>query len=151
MRVLERVRHGDGDVHRVHHRKLTLPVEPVPETLSLHVRHDVEEKRVGLARIEEGEEVGVAKPRRHPDLGQEAFRPDDRGQLRLQDLQRHVALMLQVPGQVDGGHAALSEFTLDAIAARKGGLQASGVGVGHGATAPVCICRTTAGQLRIQT
>ena len=37
----------------------------------------------------------------------------------------------EVVGQVDRGHAALAEFTLDGVAALKGGIQ-TGDGIGHG-------------------
>jgi hypothetical protein len=59
------------------------------------------------------------------------LRPDDCGQLRLQDLERDLALVLEVVGQVDGGHAAFAELTLDGVSAFEGGVQA-GDGIGHG-------------------
>ena len=38
-------------------------------------------------------------------------------QLGLQDLERDLTLVLQVIGQVDGGHAALTQFSFDGVAA----------------------------------
>ena len=58
------------------------------------------------------------------DLLDETIGAEDRGQLRLQDLERDVAVVLLVARQVDGGHAAFAELTLDRVAAREGGVQA---------------------------
>ncbi len=54
--------------------------------------------------------------RRRLDLGQEALGTDDGGQLGLQDLERDLALVLEVVGQVDGGHPALAELVPDDVA-----------------------------------
>ena len=51
------------------------------------------------------------------DLGQEPLGTDDRREFRLQDLQRDLALVLDVVRQVDRRHAALTQLTLDAVAA----------------------------------
>ena len=63
-------------------------------------------------------------------VGALGFGPDDRSQLRLQHLERDLALVLQVVGQVDRGHPALAELALDAIAALEGRVQA-GDGIAH--------------------
>lgn len=64
----------------------------------------------------------------------EALGSHDRRQLRLQDLQGDLALVLEVIGQVDRGHPALAEFALDVIAAFEGFVQAFD-GVRHQASA----------------
>ena len=65
------------------------------------------------------------------DLGQEALGTDDCRQLRLEDLEGHLAFVLDVLGQVDRGHAALTELTLDHVAAVEGCVE-TGDGIGHG-------------------
>ncbi len=40
------------------------------------------------------------------DLGEEAFGPDDSGELRPEHLERDLAIVLEVLGEVHGGHAA---------------------------------------------
>ena len=65
------------------------------------------------------------------DLGDEAIAPDNGRQLGFQSFQRDLPLVLHIVGQVDRGHAALAEFSLDRVAALKGGVQA-GDGIGHG-------------------
>ncbi len=44
-----------------------------------------------------------------------------RGELRPQHLERHLAAMPDVLRQVDGGHPAVTEFPLDAVAVGEGG------------------------------
>ena len=59
------------------------------------------------------------------DLAQEPLGADDGGQLGPQHLERHLAVVLQVLGQVHRGHAARAELPLDAVAVgerrRRGG------------------------------
>jgi hypothetical protein len=68
--------------------------------------------------------------RRRLDLGQEALGSDDGRQLGLEHLERDLTLVLHVVGQEHRGHAALTEFTLDAVAALEGRVQ-TGDGVRH--------------------
>ena len=67
------------------------------------------------------------------DLGQEALGPNYGSQLGLQHLEGDLALVLEVIGQIDRRHAALTEFTLDGVAAFEGCVQTSD-GIGHGHT-----------------
>ncbi len=50
------------------------------------------------------------------DLGQESLGAEHRGQLRPQHLDRDLAVVLQVLGEIDRGHAALAQLPLDAVA-----------------------------------
>ena len=117
VRVLERTGDLRGKSHRVVHGKLVLTVDPIPERLSLHERHHVEEEAVRLARIEQRQDVRMLEVGCRLDLGQESLGPDHRGQLGLEDLQRDLSLVFEVVGQVDRRHAALTELTLDGVAA----------------------------------
>ena len=54
------------------------------------------------------------------DLAQEPLGADDRGQLGPQHLDRDLAVVLEVLGEVDGGHAALAELALEAVAVGTG-------------------------------
>jgi hypothetical protein len=74
--------------------------------------------------------VGVLEVGRRLDLGQEPLGSDDRRELGLQDLDRDLALMPEIVGQVDRGHASGAELTLDAVPALEGGVQ-TGDGIGH--------------------
>ena len=63
------------------------------------------------------------------DLLEESLGPDDCRQFRMDDLDCDLAAMAEVFGEVDGGHAALSELALDAVAVGEGGGEGSeGVG-----------------------
>jgi len=57
------------------------------------------------------------------DLDEETLGPNDFRQLRFEDLEGHAAVVLDVLGQVDRGHAALAEFTCDGVATRQSGVQ----------------------------
>ena len=59
----------------------------------------------------------VLEVRRRLDLSEEAFGSDYCREFRLQHLQRDLTLVLDIVGQVDGRHAALTEFGLDVVAA----------------------------------
>ena len=61
---------------------------------------------------------------------EEPLGADDGGQFRPQHLDRHAAVVLDVLGQVDGGHAALAELALEAVAVGEGFGQA-GEGTRH--------------------
>jgi hypothetical protein len=61
--------------------------------------------------------------RREADLPLEPLRAERLGQLRMQHLERDRAIMAQVLGEIDRGHASAPELTLDGVAARKGGLE----------------------------
>jgi hypothetical protein len=91
----------------------------------------VVEEAVGLTRVEEREDVRVLQIRRGLDLGHEALASDDRRQLGLQNLERHLSVVLQVLGHVDRGHPALADRLYDAVAVFQGLLQAV-ERIGHG-------------------
>ena len=56
-------------------------------------------------------------------LNQETLGTDHCCQLRLQNLQGHVAVMAKVLGKIDRSHPTLADLTLDAIAAFEGRVQ----------------------------
>ena len=118
--VLQRVRHLRGDSHRVVHRQLMLPRQPIPQALPFHVWHDVVDQPVRLAGVEQREDVWVLQIRRGLDLGQEPLGAEDGAQLRPQHLERDLPVVPQVVGEVDGGHAALPQLPLEAVAVGEG-------------------------------
>jgi len=140
VRDRQRRRHRRRDPHRLVHRKLLLPVDSVPKRLPLDVGHGEEEEAVGIARVEERQDVRVLQVRRRLDLGQEALGTDDGGELGLEHLQRDAAVVLLVARQVDRRHAALAELTLDAVAALEGRVQA-GDWVGQEACSLITVSR----------
>ncbi len=71
----------------------------------------------------------MLKIRRCLDFTQEALGADDRRQLGPQHLDGDLAVVLDVLGQVHGGHAALAELALEAVAVGQGLGQAGKRGV----------------------
>ena len=63
------------------------------------------------------------------DFREEPLAADHGGELGAQHLERDLAVVLEVLGQVDGGHAARAELALDAVAVGEGGDQSVGGGV----------------------
>ena len=57
------------------------------------------------------------------DLAQEPVGAEGGRQLGPQDLERDLAVVLEVAGEVDGGHPALPELALDGVAVGEGVLQ----------------------------
>ena len=99
MGVVECVGDGGGDAHRFLDAELRFAVEPVPQRLAVDERHDIIKERVGFARIEQRQDVGVLKIGRGRDLLQEAVSPEHRREFGSQYLDRHFALVLQVFGK----------------------------------------------------
>jgi hypothetical protein len=85
----------------------------------------------GLPGVEEGEDVRVLEGGSGLDLREEALGAHHGRQLGLQDLDRHLAIVAYIVGQIDGGHPALAQLALDAVAVGQGGREAGG-NVGHG-------------------
>ncbi len=50
------------------------------------------------------------------DLGEEPVAADDGTQFGVEDLDGDLAGVLQVLGEIDGGHAALAQLALEAVA-----------------------------------
>ena len=59
VRVVQRVGHLGGDPHRLVDAELRLAVQLVADRLALDVGHDVVEEAVGLARVEQRQDVRV--------------------------------------------------------------------------------------------
>jgi hypothetical protein len=75
--------------------------------------------------------VRVLQLRREADLGEEALAADHGTELGMQHLDGDLALVLEVLGEVDGGHPALAELALEPVAVGEAGAQAFGDGRRH--------------------
>ena len=125
--VVERARHLPRDRERLLEAELVLAVELVAERLAAHERQHVVEEAAGLARVDQGEDVRVVEPRGDLDLGQEPLGAEHRAELGAEHLEGDLAIVLEVGGEVDGGHAAGAELALDPVALLKGGGEATDV------------------------
>ena len=101
----------DCEVDREH----VLPIEAIAERLPDDERHDVVEKALRVARIEQAEDVGVLQLGGEFDLAVEALRPKGRCQLGVEHLDRHFSLVLDVGREVDRSHASTPQLTLDLV------------------------------------
>ena len=118
--VVERVGHLGGDLERLIDTELGLAVQLAAERLALDVGHDVVEEAVGGAGVEEGQDVGMLQCRGGRDFLNEPLGAEHGGELRLQHLERDLALVPEVLGQVDRGHSPLTQLALDSVAVGEG-------------------------------
>ena len=96
--------------------ELPLPPQPVPERLALDERHGEPELARGLARVVDGQDVGMLEAGGELDLALEPVGPERGGQLRQEDLQGHRPVVLEVLGQEHRGHAPAPELPLERVA-----------------------------------
>ena len=111
------------------------PAQPIPQRFSFHERHDVVGATVIAGplfdiRVEQGQDVRVLQPGGDLDLPEEPVAADGGGELRPQHLYRDFAVVLEVLGQIDRGHAPAAELALQRVAGGQCRLQAFKV-VGH--------------------
>ena len=118
--VAEGVGHFARDLHGVLDRQLLLALQPGAEGLARHQRHHVVEEAVGLAAVEERENVGVLEPGGGPDFREESLAPEGGAQVGMEDLDGDVAVVLEVVGEIDGRHPALAQLALDPVASLEG-------------------------------
>jgi hypothetical protein len=76
VRITQRARHLACNVQGRFHFQPLLAVDPLPQRLSLHKRHDVVQQAVGLTGVVYGQYMGVRQLRRDPDLSQEPLGSD---------------------------------------------------------------------------
>ena len=119
--VAERGGDRPGDPERDVHRELAFANEPVAEGLAAGVGHDeVQEPRAAgplgldLAGIVQRKDLRVGEPRRDADLAEEPLGLVARH--RAEHLDGHLAAVLQVLGQIDGGRTSPPDLVLEPVA-----------------------------------
>jgi hypothetical protein len=80
--------------------------------------HRVPEVSGGFAGVQHRDDVGMLKLRRQPDLPKEPFRPELAGKLWVRHLERDMAIVLEVAGEVHGRHTATSQLTFKPVPTR---------------------------------
>ena len=121
--VAERVGDLAGDLHRIAHRELAFAVQPLGERLALDIRHDVVEEPAGLAGVVHRQDVRVVELGGDLDLAQEAVGPRAWRRARGGAPSARPAVVLEVLGQKDRGHAAAAELALDRVTGEQCGRQ----------------------------
>jgi hypothetical protein len=71
-----------------------------------------------LARIQKTKNVGMLEASSGSDLPEEALRPKGGGEFLMEQLEGYWAVMLEVLGEIDGGHATPAKLALKSVAAR---------------------------------
>ena len=120
VRVVERVGHLAHDSHRLLDRQGAVGLHSLPQREPLHHRHHVEQEAVGFSRVVQGKDVRVRQSRREPDLTHEALASEGFGEVGLEHLDGHRAVVLEVVREVHGGHASHAELALDAVPVGQG-------------------------------
>src|SRR6185312_7169382 len=78
---------------------------------------------VSRARVEQREDVWMLQACGGGDLLHKPLGPEDRRELGLQHLDRHVALVLEILGEEHRGHPAGPKLAFDAVAAGESGVE----------------------------
>ena len=116
VRVAQRVGDFAGDLQRSVNGKLLFPVETIAQRFAFDERHDIEEVAVGLAGVVQWQDVRMTQIRRDPDLGEKPLGAQHRTEFRFEHLDRHLAVVLEIVGEVHRRHPAGAELALDTIA-----------------------------------
>ena len=119
--VVEGAGEEGGEAHGFIHRQLSLACQACAQGLA--ARHTASRSTatpVVSSGVEQRQQVGVLKVGGDLDLGEEALGADDGPEFGLEDLDGDEAIVLEVVREVDGGHAALPELALNAVAVGQG-------------------------------
>ena len=135
MGVAQRVGDFAGESDRIRHIELPLAAHPIAQRFALNERHDIIEKACTAflsngPTIKEWKDVRVAQVRRRCDLLEKALWTERSGNLRPEHLDRHHAIVLEIPSEIDRRHPALTELALDSVAVSESGSEPLG-GRGH--------------------
>ena len=82
------------------------------------------------------------------DLAQEALGADGCGDLGVEHLDGHLAVVLEVVGEEHGGHAAATDLALDSVAIRQSVLQMLQQLIQGAASGPLCDLNLTLAGMR---
>ena len=106
------------------------PVELVAQRFAVDERHHVVQERIGLARIEQRENVRVLEIGRGLDFLDEPLGAKDGGKFGTENFHRDRAVVFQIVGEVDVRHATFAQVAFDLVAVGEGGGEPGGV-LGH--------------------
>jgi len=75
------------------------------------------------AAIEQGQQIRMLQVRRDLDLAQEPLRAEDGAELRVEHLDRDVAIVFEIAREINGRHAAAAELAIDDVQPGERGVQ----------------------------
>ena len=111
------------DAQRVVDGQLLLAVQPVAQRSTRHERGDVIQGAARLARVYQRNDVRMRQPRGDADLAQEPLLADRGAEFLLQNLDRDLAPVLPLLGEMHGGHATVAEQSLYRVTVSEGCLE----------------------------
>ncbi len=118
--VLERACRLARDLQGIFDRQLVLAPQPVAERLALDKRHGEPQPSRRLTGIQDREDMRMLEPRGELDLALKALRAQTGGEVRMEHLEGHGALVLDVLGEVDRRHAPAPELAFEQVAVAEG-------------------------------
>ncbi len=113
--VVERVCDFTNDLQGFFDRKLRLGLQTVAKRKALDVGHHIVEAAIGLARVEERQDVRMRKLRSELNLAQKALGADRLCDVWTKHLESHLPVVPGVVGQIHCRHSALTELALDGV------------------------------------
>ena len=121
MRVIERTCDFAGDAYRVGDGQLPFTLQSRAQRFAGDQRHHVVQQAVGLAAVEQREDVRMLQARCGADLAQESFATKCHAEVGVQHLDGDITIVFEIVREVHGGHPAGAEFADHAIAVGDGG------------------------------
>jgi hypothetical protein len=117
--LVVRVAEGVGDLssksQRILNRQLAFFDQPLAKRFTIDVGHGVPQLAGGFARVVDGEYVRMLQAGGESDLSLKPLRSQSSSQFQMKHLESDRSIVSQILGQVDRGHAAAPERTLDAV------------------------------------
>ena len=114
--VVERPGHLFVDGQCLLQPQLLFAAQLGAQRLTAHQRQGVVEEPVRGPGVDERQNVRVVEVGGDLDLGQEPLGAEYGAEVGAEDLERHLAVMLQVPREVYRGHSASAELAVDPVA-----------------------------------
>ncbi len=126
----QRARYVDADADSFLCGEPLILEQSMVQSLAVDERHDIEQQISRFARVIDGHDVWVREARRHLDLSEKTLCCHRPAELRQENLDRNLAVVLEVESQVHRGHAATADLLIDRIAIGESGSY-SVDGIGH--------------------
>ena len=133
--IIECTRHFARDADGVGDRQLPFTFQARAQRFAGDQRHHVVQQPVGLAAVEQRQNVRMLQAGGGADLGEKSFAAERRAQVGMQHFDRDITIVLEVVREIHGGHAAGAELAGDSVAVDEGDHEAIGHG-GHGVVNP---------------
>ncbi|MBK6458003.1 MAG: hypothetical protein IPF87_18270 [Gemmatimonadetes bacterium] len=115
MGIVERAGDRRGDTNGLVDPELLLALDALPQRLACDIRHHIEQQPRDFSRVKQRQQMWMLQIRGDADLSQKALDAQHGAELGAQHLERHLAVVPQVVGEVDGRHPAGPDLSIDAI------------------------------------